>query len=494
MPEDLLQFKWDNSYATLSTGFYQSAEPLVAPHPQLILFNDELAKHLGLLANNPTPSDEKELAETLSGNRLPMGSASMAQAYAGHQFGGFTMLGDGRALLLGEHLTPQGERFDIQLKGSGPTAYSRRGDGKATLKAMLREYIMSEALFHLGIPTTRSLAVVLTGEPVYRNPIQPGAVLTRVAKSHIRVGNFEYVRQFLPAAEAPVYLDYVLDRHYPEIIKNAQESGWSTAEKTAAFLSAVMEKQISLVLHWMRVGFVHGVMNTDNMSIPGETIDYGPCAFMNAYSPATVFSSIDTQGRYAFGNQAPIAQWNLACLANALLPLLAEDTTAAVATAQSILNQFPALYQAGFDQMMAQKLGFEKATADTIALSAALLEEMEKEQADYTQCFWHLTQFGQPLSGDKPYPQWFLLWQALLASSNTAWPKAQARMQKMNPAFIPRNHRVEAVLDAAELGHFQPLQELLVVLSKPYEYQAQFAAYQSVPADGDKGYQTFCGT
>jgi uncharacterized protein YdiU (UPF0061 family) len=343
-------FNFNNSYQSLGESFFEWVKPTPVQSPGLLLFNQLLANELGLPVDL-SESTASELEQIFSGNQLAEGSEPMAQAYAGHQFGYFTMLGDGRAILLGEHITPSLQRFDIQLKGSGPTPYSRRGDGRATLKAMLREYLISESMHGLGIPTSRSLAIVKSGEKVYREEIQDGAILTRIMQSHIRVGSFEYVNHYLTKEDLKAYTNYTLARHYP----------LAAVENPAlSLLKEVLIQQVHLIVHWMRVGFIHGVMNTDNMSIAGETFDYGPCAFMNGYDPAKVFSSIDTNGRYAFANQPGIAHWNLSCLANALLPIIHDNQEEAVELAKEVLNLFPDLYTQAYTAMMGAKIGFSK--------------------------------------------------------------------------------------------------------------------------------------
>jgi serine/tyrosine/threonine adenylyltransferase len=369
-------WNFNNSYALLPAPLFAPTLPTPVAAPITVLLNHRLAKALGLDFSQTTPA---QLAAYFSGNALPPGAQPIAQAYAGHQFGGFNMLGDGRAILLGEQLTPDGQRFDIQLKGAGPTLYSRRGDGRATLSAVLREYLMSEAMYQLGIPTTGSLAVTVTGEQVRRETIQPGGVLARVAASHIRVGTFEYIGRFESQETLQTFTDYTIQRHYPQLL--------GAQNKALALLEAVLQRQVSLITHWMRVGFIHGVMNTDNMSIAGETIDYGPCAFMNRYHPATAFSAIDQQRRYAFGNQPPIAQWNLARLAGALLPLIDAVPEKAIELAQPIINQFPALYTDAWLDMMRHKLGWVGAEAADADMIAALLDWMEQQGADYTNTF-----------------------------------------------------------------------------------------------------------
>lgn len=478
---------FDNTYRSLPAALFQQQAPVAVQAPAMVVFNQALAAELGLHIEQEVAA---ELAAIFAGNQVPEGAEPLAQAYAGHQFGHFNILGDGRAILLGEHLAPQNNRFDIQLKGSGRTPYSRGGDGRATLSAMLREYLISEAMYHLGIPTSRSLAVVKTGEPVYRERVHAGAVLTRVASSHIRVGTFEYVRQFLSDAELQTFTNYVIQRHYPAL---------SQADNPAlALLSAVMERQIDLIVHWMRVGFIHGVMNTDNMSIAGESIDYGPCAFMNIYHPQTVFSSIDTGGRYAYGNQPGIAQWNLAVLAGALLPLIAEETESAVTLARAVIDEFPQRYTAKWLQMMAAKLGIQKITAGDQALIHELLEWMQAEQADYTNTFRVLMTETLPTEGIYTNPSflaWHTKWQNRLLQSGKPWAECQAWMRQHNPAFIPRNHLVEEALAAASWQNdFSLFHTLLKVWAKPYEEQEEYARFQDLPADVDVAYKTFCGT
>lgn len=379
-------FQFTHSYQSLGNTFFEKVLPTPVAAPTLFLYNESLANELGINENN----DTAVLAGILSGNQLAVGASPIAQAYAGHQFGYFTMLGDGRAILLGEHLGPDGQRWDVQLKGAGPTPYSRRGDGRATLRAMLREYLISEAMHGLGIPSSRSLAVVATGEKVFREEIQAGAVLTRIMKSHIRVGTFEYARQFLKTEELERLTQYTLNRHYPaaRIQQNA----------ALTLLEKVLHQQAWLIAQWMRVGFIHGVMNTDNMSIAGETFDYGPCAFINSYDPTKAFSSIDTNGRYAFGNQPNIAHWNLSCLANALLPIIDSDTDKAVKMATEVLNQFPALYTQFYTATMAAKIGFDenRISNEVIALLKELMQWMQTEQADYTNTFLTIEGALQP--------------------------------------------------------------------------------------------------
>jgi serine/tyrosine/threonine adenylyltransferase len=481
-----IAFNWNNSYTLLPAALFKPAVPASVPAPELLLYNHQLAATMGL---HTTDTPKEELAQLFCGNQLPNGALPIAQAYAGHQFGYFNMLGDGRAILLGEHLTTAGKRLDVQLKGSGQTAYSRRGDGKATLYSMLREYLISEAMYHLGVPTGRSLAVVSTGEQVVRQQLHQGAVLTRIAASHIRVGTFEYVSRFhTPLLKT--FTQYVVERHFPEIAE--------APNLALALLQAVMEKQVSLICHWMRVGFIHGVMNTDNMFVSGETLDYGPCAFMNTYNPGTVFSAIDEQGRYAFGNQPTVAQWNLAVLASALLPLIHEQEDKAIAAAQEIINQYPALYQQQWLSMMRSKLGLASEKPEDDTLVQELLLWMETNAADYTNTFFQLSQGSFPAGEayeNDAFKKWHQAWQ--IRKNKDALPAAEsfALMQQNNPAFVPRNHLVEAALEGITLyNNYDVFNSLLQVLRQPYQYQPVFAGYQHVPANTDMGYQTFCGT
>jgi serine/tyrosine/threonine adenylyltransferase len=480
-----LHWQFAPSYTQLAEDFFSYTEPDTVPAPRMAVFNHTLASELGFMVQK---TDWPLLAQYLSGNRLFPGSVPLALAYAGHQFGHFTMLGDGRALLLGEHVGADGQRLDVQLKGSGQTPYSRRGDGKATLSAMLREYLISEAIHHLGIPTSRSLAVVYTGQKVYRETPQDGAVLTRLAASHIRVGSFEYASRFLSIEALQQYTDYTIARHYPEL----QEA----ENKALALLEAVMMRQINLVVDWMRVGFIHGVMNTDNMSIAGETIDYGPCAFLNAYDPQKVFSSIDQQARYAFGKQPVITQWNLACLAGALLPLIDPDENAAVALARSVLDRFPEQYRHKWLTMMRQKLGFTDTDAGDTSLVNDLLQWMQEQKADYTQTFLALNDnIPVDICKDATFAAWHDRWQTRITAQPGGRAAAALLMQKANPVYIPRNHRVEAALLAAtDDGDFAPFYHLLEVYASPYDYRDTWTADMTPPPGGDGDYCTFCGT
>ena len=475
------------SYAGLPGDLYSATPPTPVANPQAAILNYKLATALGL---HFTSENLAEIVNELSGNSLPPGSHPIAQAYMGHQFGYLNMLGDGRAILLGEHIAPNGRRVDIQLKGAGPTPYSRRGDGRATLGACLREYIISEAMHGLGIATSRSLAVIKTGDPVYREQLHEGGVLTRIMSSHIRVGTFEFATRHLNKPAYREFLQYVINRHYPQL---------ADAENPAtALLQAVMEKQADLIVDWIRVGFIHGVMNTDNMSIAGETFDYGPCAFMNRYNPATVFSSIDTSGRYAFANQPSIAQWNLAVLASALIPLIDDNSEKAVATAKSILHTFPDLYAQKYRQMMQQKIGLTQPEPETTTLVNDLLQWMEMAGADYTNTFVHLM-----------YPEWvkdeiyeadgLKLWKERWLEMVNRQPGGSTAvltaMQKVNPVFIPRNHLVEEAIEAATHGKDMGLlNKLLQIVSNPYEKLPGHDRYRQPPHGGDGFYKTFCNT
>ena len=454
-------------------------------NPSVVCFNENLANELGL---GFLKNDEQSIASYFSGNKIPDGSKPLAQAYAGHQFGHFTMLGDGRAILLGEQITPDGRKFDIQLKGSGQTPFSRRGDGRATLYSMLREYLISEAMHYLGIPTSRSLAVVSTGEQVYRDTLHQGAILTRVARSHIRVGTFEYARNFRPLEDLQALVAYSLERHYPQKLN---------AENPAIeLLKAVMHNQIDLVVNWMRVGFIHGVMNTDNMSIAGETIDYGPCAFMNSYSPKTVFSSIDAHGRYAFGNQSKIAAWNLTAFANAILPAISDNTDKAVELAQDVIDGFQFKFTEKWYTMMFGKLGISKPEEKDRVLVDKLLSLMEDHKADYTQVFLALQEdkdLEEPLFQSDAFKEWKQNWSEEIGSDGLNAQRS-ALMEKFNPKIIPRNHWVEDALESAVEGDMTPFNNLMTMLSKPYDSHPEELQYKKVPENFDAEYRTFCGT
>ncbi|HUC90470.1 MAG TPA: YdiU family protein [Paenibacillus sp.] len=480
-------WNFDNSYARLPESVFTRLNPTPVRSPKLIILNRPLATSLGLNAESLQSNDG---VAVFAGNRIPEGALPLAQAYAGHQFGHFTMLGDGRALLLGEQLTPQGERVDIQLKGSGRTPYSRRGDGRAALGPMLREYIISEAMHALGIATTRSLAVVTTGETIIRETEQPGAILTRVAASHLRVGTFQYVSQWGTVEELRTLADYTLQRHFPEV--DADENRY------LSLLQEVIKRQAVLIAKWQLVGFIHGVMNTDNMALSGETIDYGPCAFMDDYDPETVFSSIDTHGRYAYGNQPSIAAWNLARFAETLLPLLHDEEDQAVELAEDAISDFSELYHRNWLAGVRAKLGVFNEEPQDESLIEDLLSMMKKYRADYTNTFRALT-FDKPedtvLFGTAEYAQWHERWQARLGRQQESEASSHQLMRNSNPAVIPRNHRVEEALEAAvKQGDYSVMERLLDVLKSPYALAPQQADYCTLPEPSTRPYRTFCGT
>ncbi|MGA2562758.1 MAG: protein adenylyltransferase SelO [Steroidobacteraceae bacterium] len=486
---------FSNSYARLPERFFARLEPTPVDSPRLIQFNATLAAQLGL---DIAGLDADTLAGIFAGNLIPQGAEPLAMAYAGHQFGGFvSALGDGRAILLGELIDRQGVRQDIQLKGSGPTPYSRRGDGRATLGPMLREYLISEAMHALGIASTRSLAVVTTGERVHRERSLPGAILTRVALSHVRVGSFEYFAARADLDAIQRLADYVIDRLYPEA-RDAPEPLW-------ALVRAVADRQARLIARWLHVGFIHGVMNTDNMALSGQTIDYGPCAFMDAYDPATVFSSIDQFGRYAYANQPRIAQWNLACFAQTLLPLLDSEPARAVERANELLGALPSLFAHYWLEGMRSKLGLQIAEDDDLQLAQTLLEAMYRNNADFTLTFRRLCNAADSAQADTGvrslfsnpanFDEWAARWRARLSREpRDPGERAQA-MRRVNPAFIPRNHRVERALEAAVASaDLAPFSDLLQVLSRPYEEQSAYAVYAEPPQPQERVLQTFCGT
>ena len=490
-----VHFPFQNTYAALPANFFARVAPTPVASPRLIKLNRPLAVHLGL---DPDLLESPEGAEILAGKRVPDGADPIAMAYAGHQFGHFVpQLGDGRAILLGEVIDADGVRRDIQLKGSGPTPFSRRGDGRAALGPVLREYIVSEAMAALGIPTTRSLAAVITGENVMRETPLPGAVLTRVASSHIRVGTFQYFAARSDTEGVRRLADHVIARHYPQV---------ADAERPyLALLNAVIGRQAELVARWLLVGFIHGVMNTDNTSISGETIDYGPCAFMDSYDPATVFSSIDEQGRYAYANQPRIMLWNLTRLAECLLPLLSDDKDKAIEDAQAALGEFAEQFTSAYQAGLRKKIGLFTTRDGDEALVQDLLDSMAKNQADFTLTFRRLSDAALDPSGDaevRPlfaepaaYEEWAVRWRARTSDEPQAAIERAAAMRSLNPAFIPRNHRVEAVIEAAvNRDDFAPFETLLTVLAKPYQDQPDFAGYANPPEPHQRVLQTFCGT
>ena len=483
-------WRLENSYARLPEVLHTRAAPVPVARPGMALFNEKLAVELGL---DPGALAGDSGAEIFAGNRLPDGAKPIAQAYAGHQFGHFTNLGDGRAVLLGEQITPGGARADVQLKGAGRTPYSRRGDGRAALGPMLREYVMSEAMHALGIPTTRSLAVATTGEQIVREKLLPGAVLTRIASSHIRVGTFEYAAALGDRALLESLVDYTLHRHYPDCLE--------AENKALALLAGVVERQAKLVARWAGVGFVHGVMNTDNMALSGETIDYGPCAFLDAYDPATVFSSIDRTGRYAFGNQPRIAHWNLARLAEALLLALHVDQARAVGMAEEALSCFPERFEYFYRGVLRAKLGLCGEEEGDFALAQEFLQWMQASGADFSKSFADLTcalESGE-LAGRLPVgapalPPWQAKWKARLGRQPSGRAEVLALMRSANPVVIPRNHRVEEALAAAESGDFSVIHRLLKVLARPFDELPENEAYRTAPMAGGEPYRTFCGT
>jgi uncharacterized protein YdiU (UPF0061 family) len=554
-------WKFDNTYARLPEAFFSFVEPTPVRSPKLAVLNNDLARSLGL---DPETLSGSEGAEIFAGNRIPEGAQPLAQAYAGHQFGYFTMLGDGRAVLLGEQVTPSGRRYDIQLKGAGRTPYSRGGDGRAVLGPMLREYMISEAMHALGIPTTRSLAVVTTGETVYRKTAQPGAVLTRVAASHIRVGTFEYAARWCTVDELKILADYTIGRHfscseetkccggpYGGSCRDKDMSGHiSTSDENPylRFLKEVIRRQAELIAKWQLVGFIHGVMNTDNMALSGETIDYGPCAFMDAYDPGTVFSSIDIYGRYAYGRQPGIAGWNLARFAETLLALLHEDEDEAVKLAQDSVSEFGELFRKAWLRGMRSKLGLfgeepqdkitqdevtqdeviqneapqnevlqdkaplcegprDEALRDDVQLDEALRDEdlinslldiMYRNKADFTNTFRALT-YNEDLDiamfSTDEFKRWKARWHERLGRQKQAESSVFQLMRESNPVIIPRNHRVEEALEAAEKrGDYSVMERLVRALSKPYENTPDKDYYTAPPGPSFCGYKTFCGT
>jgi uncharacterized protein YdiU (UPF0061 family) len=479
-------WRLEHTYTELPQLFYSDAVPSPVREPRLVAFNRPLAVMLGL---DPEVLTRPESAAIFAGNARPDGARPIAQAYAGHQYGHFTGLGDGRAILLGEQITPSGDRFDIQLKGPGQTRYSRRGDGRAALGPMLREYIVSEAMYALRIPTTRSLAVTTTGEPVYRETVLQGAVLTRVAASHIRVGTMQWAAAHADQDAVRSLADYIRARHYPELA--------DSPDPYLGLFEAILARQASLIARWQLVGFIHGVMNTDNMALSGETIDYGPCAFMDAYDPATVFSSIDAGGRYAYGNQPAIAQWNLARLAEAMLPLFDTDRDRAVERATAVLDRFPALFQQHWLDGMRAKLGLFTAEEEDDALVNDLLAWMQREGADFTNTFRSLTRGHLALDrtdAGAPPRAWHQRLEARRSRQPQTPAEAESLMRQHNPAVVPRNHKVEEALLAATSGDdFSVMERLLEVLATPFDHGRDLHEF-SEPGTSDESYRTFCGT
>lgn len=480
---------WDLkcSYAALPEIFYKKTDPNPVSSPSLVILNEALAKSLGLDAEELR---SKEGLDILAGNQTVNHTYLLAQAYAGHQFGHFTMLGDGRAALIGEQLDPSGKRVDIQLKGSGRTVYSRGGDGRAVLGPMLREYIISEAIHSLGIPTTRSLAVVTTGEKVYREAALRGAILTRTAASHIRVGTFQYAISKGSKQALKALADYTIDRHYPDV--RSDENPY------LSFLREVIKAQASLIAKWQQVGFIHGVMNTDNMAISGESIDYGPCAFMNIYDPKTVFSSIDTHGRYAYQNQPRIAQWNLTRFAETLLALIDDDEDKAVVMAEDELNRFEGMYQENYYGGMRRKLGlFDEDEKDKLIIDD-LLMIMQAHKADYTNTFIALTfesYEDMDMFQSDEFKVWEKRWKERLQSQDKTSDEIKHLMKSSNPAVIPRNHLVEEALSkASDEDDYSALYELLDALSRPFDHEKAQEKYKMLPKPSSLPYRTYCGT
>ncbi len=496
--------RFDNTFARELPGFYVSQAPAAARAPKLLFLNRPLADELGL---DLSALDDQAKAAIFAGNTLPEGAEPLAQAYAGHQFGGFSpRLGDGRALLLGEVIDRQGNRRDIAFKGSGRTPFARGGDGKAAVGPMLREVLISEAMHALGIPTTRALAVAATGEQVFREGALPGAVLTRVAASHIRVGTFEFYAARRDIDSVRKLADYTIARHDPALVH--------TDQPFLGLLRNVAERQAALIAQWMNVGFIHGVMNTDNMAVSGETIDYGPCAFMEAYDPAAVFSSIDEHGRYAFGNQPEIASWNLTRFAETLLPLLSDDQERAIAMATEVIVAFPAQYRTHLLRGQRMKLGLERHLPDDDSADTALADDwlalLHEERVDFTLGWRRLADAAggdevplRALFADPRAPDaWLARWRARVASENATQDQATAgmdraqRMRRVSPIVIARNHRVEEALAAAsDFGVLDPFERLLAVLKQPYDETSETARYaEPAPAEVTACYRTFCGT
>ena len=479
-----INWNFDNTYSRLPDPFREKINPVKVKNPELVMLNKSLAEDLNL---DFSGLDQAKLSALFSGNELPNDSRSIAQAYAGHQFGHFTMLGDGRAVLIGEHISKSNHRYDIQFKGSGKTAFSRNGDGRAALGPMLREYIISESMHFLNIPTTRSLAVAKTGEKVIRETQLEGAILTRVASSHIRVGTFQYIAARNKKGELETLFEYVIKRHYPEIE--------SSKKQALDLLNVVLNKQIELVVNWMRVGFIHGVMNTDNMSIAGETIDYGPCAFMDIYDPKTVFSSIDKLGRYAYCNQPIITKWNLSRFAECLIPLIDGDQDKAIKLATEVIDTFEKKYEEKWLGMMRSKIGLADEDEKDKFLILDLLTWMHKNKVDYTNTFCHLMSFqtqNDIVYENNEFSDWKKRWQERL-SQNSSSEKYINLMRSVNPIVIPRNHIVEDALKKANQGNFEPINNFLKILSSPYTDQKHITEYQ-IPSQSDENYQTFCGT
>ena len=471
---------------TLPSEFHSHVLPKKVVSPKLAIFNHDLSTELGINFSSLQP---EEISNLLSGNIIPDGSSLIAQSYAGHQFGHFTILGDGRAILLGEHILGD-ERFDIQFKGSGPTPYSRSGDGLAAIGPMLREYLISEAMHHLNIPTCRSLAVVETGEDVIREQKYPGAILTRISRSHIRIGTFQFAVIQEDKSLVKKLFNYTIERHFPNLIESKN--------KALDFLYLIIDQQAELITNWMRVGFIHGVMNTDNVALSGETIDYGPCAFMDHYDPLTVFSSIDHQGRYSFANQPIIAQWNLARLAETILPLISDNNEKALKLAEEAINAFADLYQSKWLDMMRRKIGLITKKNEDKDLISELLDTMQKHKADFTNTFRFLSE--DILSGDDIFKTedfliWYKKWKLRLKKESNTFENIKKIMDTNNPRIIPRNHLVEKALKSAEEGDLETFVDFSKIIKNPYSSSIDVPKkYLNPPNDSEKVLQTFCGT
>jgi len=486
-----MSIPFDNTYAQLPDAFFQATQPTPVSAPAMIQFNDDLAAELGIDADGMDPATRLKV---FSGNAIAAGSHPIAMAYSGHQFGGFSpQLGDGRAILLGEVVASDGVRRDIQLKGAGPTPFSRRGDGRSALGPVLREYIVSEAMAALGVPTTRALAAVASGEAVVREGRTPGGVFTRVARSHIRIGTFQWFAARQDNQNLKILADYVIDRHYPDICQSDNPC--------LALLDGVIQRQTELIAHWMQLGFIHGVMNTDNMTVSGETIDYGPCAFMDAYHPEKKFSSIDHGGRYAYANQAPIGLWNLSRFAETLLPLIDENQEQAIEQAQASLERFPELQSRALQECFKAKIGIKDGDAADWELVQMLLTAMSEGEADFTLVFRHLphalttndtTSVSSLFNDSTAIDAWLSEWRTRMQSIDRN--AAVTLMRRMNPVFIPRNHRIEAAIQAGNRGDFEPFHRLNEVLKHPFDEQPSCADYESAPQPEEVVRATFCGT
>jgi uncharacterized protein YdiU (UPF0061 family) len=489
--DTLMPFLFDNSYSRLPDAFFSRTKPTPVSAPKMIQLNHELASELGI---DSSRLDSPEGLAILAGNQLADGSEPLAMAYSGHQFGGFSpQLGDGRALLLGEVIGKEEIRYDIQLKGSGPTPFSRRGDGRSALGPVLREFIVSEAMAALGVPTTRALAAVASGDQVVREGFEPGGIFTRVANSHVRIGTFQWFAAREDYDNLKILADYVIDRHYPDV--QQEENPYQ------ALLEGVIERQASLIAHWMQLGFIHGVMNTDNMTVSGETIDYGPCAFLDNYEAAKRFSSIDRQGRYAFGNQGPIGHWNLTRFSETLLPLLDNDREKSIAAAEAALGRFSDLYQNALQERFVAKIGIESGDTSDWRMVENLLTAMEEGEADFTQVFRHLPAtvsagndqvltrlFNQPAA----IVTWLNAWRDRLQQLDA--DQAVALMRRTNPVYIPRNHRIEQAIEAGNRGDLTLFHQLNQVLQDPFNEQTEFSEYEVAPTPAEVVQATFCGT